>query len=214
MFDLDESVEQYVRRRLAEHLADSYMGVQMLKFPEDLRVYEHLLFDMRANVVIEIGVSSGGSTLWFRDRLHDLHRNGYIEAPMQVAIDINPNPGLPPDVTFLEADVRDPELPARVGAMLTPDARPFVIDDSLHTYDTTYAALEGFTAFVPLGGYFVVEDTCVDVERLRIQDDWPRGAAIALRDWLQQHPEFTARPELERYGVTCHPGGFLQRVNY
>ena len=44
----------------------------MLKFPEDLRVYEHLLWQTAPSTVIEVGVKDGGSALWFRDRLRTL----------------------------------------------------------------------------------------------------------------------------------------------
>ena len=68
--------EQRLRRPLSEHwfdrldrhFSDSYAGVPLLKFPEDLRVYEHLLWDMHADVAIEIGAEtavapcSSGST--------------------------------------------------------------------------------------------------------------------------------------------------------
>jgi cephalosporin hydroxylase len=50
-------------------MRDSYAGVQMYKFPDDLRVDEHLMWLARPNVVIEIGSYFGGSALWFRDRL-------------------------------------------------------------------------------------------------------------------------------------------------
>jgi cephalosporin hydroxylase len=44
---LDESVRDYWLRRVRQHTNDSYVGVPMSKFPEDLRVYEHLLWMMR-----------------------------------------------------------------------------------------------------------------------------------------------------------------------
>src|SRR5271157_5372474 len=46
--------------RLAEHHLDSYAGVPLAKFAEDLRVYEHLLWADRPNVVLEIGTFKGG----------------------------------------------------------------------------------------------------------------------------------------------------------
>jgi len=113
---------------------------------------------------------------------------------------------------YLQADIRDETLPQRVRELLPAGARPFIVEDSAHTYDTTMAALNGFAAFVPVDGYMVVEDTCVDDERLRISTEWPRGAGDALRDWLREHREFVSRRELERYGITCHPGGFLHRI--
>ena len=201
--DLQETVGSYVRRRLALHSRDTYRGVPISKFPEDLRTYEHFMWDMRADAVIELGVQAGGSTLWFRDRLLSFG-GGTI-----VAVDVLPNPDLPADVTFIQGDVRDPSLPELVAARLPPGARPFVVEDTAHTYETTLAALDGFHGFVPPGGYMVVEDAVVDIDELRSHDDWPRGVEPAIAGWLSGHPEFSRIDA--PYGVTCHPGGFLRR---
>jgi len=116
-------------------------------------------------------------------------------------------------IQLLRGDVRDPDLPRQVAELLPSNACPFVIEDSAHTYDATWAALEGFAGFVPPGGYFVVEDGCVDVEPMRLSADWPRGVLPALTDWLATPAgsAFESRRDLEMYGVTCHPKGFLQR---
>ena len=83
-----------------------------------------------------------------------------------------------------------------------------------HTYETTHAALEGFARFVPRGGRFVVEDDCVDVDALRPDDSWPRGVQRAVGEWLDSPSGagFAQRREAEAYGLTSHPGGFLQRI--
>jgi hypothetical protein len=48
---------------------------------------------------------------------------------------------------------------------------------------------------------------------MRVFDFWPRGPIAAIDEWLQtsQGAAFTRRDDLELYGLTCHPGGFLQR---
>lgn len=74
--DLNSTVREYWHERASRHTQDSYAGVRMAKLPEDLRVYEHLLWLSKPNVVIEIGISRGGSALWFRDRLRALAAYG------------------------------------------------------------------------------------------------------------------------------------------
>jgi cephalosporin hydroxylase len=88
-----------------------------------------------------------------------------------------------------------------------------VIEDSAHVYATTRATLDAFSALVPVGGFMVVEDGCVDIDELRIRNDWPRGV-LPLDDWLatEAGQAFVTRRDLELYGVSCHPRGFLQRV--
>jgi cephalosporin hydroxylase len=221
---MDGSVADFWRARLHQHTDDSYVGIPLSKFPEDLRVYEHLLWLDAPNVVIEIGAQFGASTLWFRDRLRSLANYGRIDRPRVIAIELDidllkdslnaVHADHLENIELVGGDVTDPELPARIEELLLPVDRCLVIEDSAHVYETTKAALTGFARFVPPAGFLVVEDGCVDVDELRIRPDWPRGVLPALREWLDtpEGSQFELRSDLELYGITCHPGGFLQRV--
>lgn len=176
-----------------------------------------------ARGLIEIGTQFGGSALWFRDRLQTLVTYGKVAAPRVLSIDLDTkeagrrllaaDPGHAGSITLVEGDVRDPGLPERVERILGGRPRALVVEDSAHEYETTRGALDAFARFVPPGGFFVVEDGVVDVDELRVAEDWPRGVLPAVRDWLRtaQGSAFVSRRELEAYGVSCHPEGFLQR---
>jgi cephalosporin hydroxylase len=224
---LDATIRELWFARTRQHFEDSYAGIRMLQFPEDLRVFEHLLWLSRPNVVIEIGVQFGGSALWFRDRLRTLQqygRRGLDEEVRVVAIDIDisaaagalaaADPGFAQTITLLEGDVLDPSLPDSVAEVIPSNARCMVVEDSAHTYDTTRAALDGFARFVAPGGFLVIEDGCVDIESMRTDPGWPRGVLPAVSDWLASAAgaDFVVRRDLEIYGITCHPQGFLQRT--
>ena len=88
----EPSVAAYWRARLTQHTDDSYVGIPMSKFPEDLRVYEHLLWLSRSNVVIEVGSYYGGSALWLRDRLQAFARYGRIPSARVVSVDLDVTP--------------------------------------------------------------------------------------------------------------------------
>jgi cephalosporin hydroxylase len=218
------AILSYWLDRARQHTTDSYVGIPLSKFPEDLRVYEHLMWLSRTNVVIEIGAQYGGSALWFRDRLETMARYGRISGGRVVSVELDvrqaekhlaaADPRYAETISLIAGDVRDPDLPPRVRALIPDGARCMVVEDSAHMYDTTLAALNGFAGFVPTGGYFVVEDGCVDIDERRLSEDWPRGVLPALRDWLTTTAgaRFMVRRDLERYGLSCHPHGFLQRV--
>jgi len=218
--DVTGALREYWLARVAQHTQDSYAGLPLSKFPEDLRTYEHLLWEDAPDTVIEIGTQAGGSALWFRDRLLDLQRYGRISTrPRVISVDIDHDSArenlarTPSDgIELVTGDVRDPATVAAVGRLVGD--RCLVIEDSAHEYDTTYAALDSFARFVPAGGFFVVEDGCVDVDAMRLDDAWPRGVLPALHDWLatEQGRAFRVRRDLELYGVSCHPEGFLQRT--
>jgi cephalosporin hydroxylase len=209
---------------VSRHKRDSYAGVRLAKFPEDLRVYEHLIWASKPDVVIEIGTLSGGSALWFRDRLRTLAGYGHIDRPLVVSVDLDvdkarsalraADPPYEETITLVEGDVTDPDLPRQVEALLPADARCLVVEDSAHTFETTMAALRGFARFVPPQGFFVVEDGYVDREEMRYRTDLPHGVLPAVREWLEtdEGHKFRVRRDLEVYGITSHPEGFLQRV--
>ena len=217
-------MRDYWLKRAAQHTGDSYAGVGMSKFPEDLRVYEHLLWESAATAVIEIGAYSGGASLWFRDRLAAFARYRPGPPPFVVSIDVDiaaarsavqsVDAAYADSIALVEADVTDPGLPDRIEELLPAGSRCLVIEDSAHVYDTTLASLTGFARFVSPNGFFVVEDGCVDVDEMRLSPDWPRGVLPALHDWLgtAAGERFRVRRDLELYGISCHPEGFLQRL--
>jgi cephalosporin hydroxylase len=217
-------MRSYWLDRVGQHTQDWYAGVRISKFPEDLRVYEHLLWESRSNVVIELGTQFGGSALWFRDRLMTLANYGRIGDPTVISIDVDlgpaveglkaADPGWERHIHLIDGDVRDSTLPERVAPLVPAGARCFVVEDTEHVYETTRAALDGFARFVPVGGFFVVEDGCVDIEELRPSPNWPRGVLPAVDEWLRTDDgsRFVVRRDLELYGVSCHPRGFLERV--
>ena len=221
----DTPLRAYWSARAHQHTQDRYLGIKLSKFPEDLRVYEHLLWVSAPDVIVELGAQSGASTLWLRDRLRTLQSYGMLAAPPRVvAVDIDldaarhnialRDPRWQESISLVEGDVCDPAVRAAVGACIPRGAVCMVIEDSAHVYATTKAALELYSDLVAPGGFFVVEDGCVDVPWMRIKPDWPEGVLPALDEWLStpQGSAFRVRRELEVYGVSCHPQGFLQRV--
>lgn len=221
--EVGEPLLTYVRARLHQHTTDWYAGIPISKFPEDLRAYEHLIWRTVPEVIVEIGTHLGGSALWFRDRLATLASYRKVADPLVISIDVDSSgardalgavdPNFEHSILLVEGDVGDPAVAQTVGARVE-GRRCLVVEDSAHVYETTWASLEHFCGLVPVGGFFVVEDGCVDDDRLRISEDWPRGVRPAVDDWLatERGRAFRVRRDLELYGVSCHPGGWLERI--
>ncbi len=229
---LDEPFAEYWRRRIEQHHDDSWAGVPISKLPEDLRTYQHLLWESRADTVVEVGAKWGGSLLWFRDQLRTFASYGRLaRAPRVVAVDLavdhavtvldRADPGWREQITLIEGDLREQHTIERIEAAVDPLARCLVVEDAAHTGEVTTAALRALAHLVPRGGFFVVEDGHVDVERLH-PDGPPRirqlgvrsgGVLSAIDAWLESDSgsEFERRRDLELYGTTTNPGGYLQR---
>ncbi|MFF7245009.1 CmcI family methyltransferase [Embleya sp. NPDC008237] len=222
--DHEATLLEYRRARGRQHVRDWYAGLRIKKFPEDLRVFEHVMWSSRAQVVVELGTHLGGSALWFRDRLRTQAGYGRVpEAIRVISVDLDQDraagllraadPAFEREITLVAGDVTDPRLVDRVADLIPPGARCLVVEDTLHEYATTTAALRNFAHLVPEGGFFVVEDGIVDDPDL-CPPGMPGGVLPAIADWLatEQGGAFTTRRDLELYGVTSHPHGWLQRI--
>lgn len=213
------SLLTYWQDRVAQHVHDSYAGVRLMKFPEDLRMFEHLLWLSKAQVVIELGTHSGGSALWFRDRLRVLASYGLVPQDIRViSVDLSQegtrdvlaaaDSGYAEDIILLEGDVLDPRTSAQVAEYIPQGARCLVVEDTRHAYETTSAALRHFSRFVPEDGFFVVEDGIIDSPELCVHINPPGetgGVVSAVADWLSgdQGQAFEDRSDLDRYGISC-----------
>jgi cephalosporin hydroxylase len=230
--NLEEPFADYWRRRLDQHHEDSWAGVPISKLPEDLRTYQHLIWESRADTVVEVGAKWGGSLLWFRDQLRGFAAYGRLRRePRVIGVDLatdhavtvldRADPGWREQITLIEGDLREPATVARIDAAVDPLARCLIVEDAAHTGEVTRAALEALAHLVPKGGFFVVEDGHVDVERLhpggppRIRQLGVRsgGVGLAIDTWLgsEDGRKFERREDLELYGATTNPGGYLQR---
>ena len=169
----------------------------MTKFPEDLRVYEHLLWEARPNVVVEIGVQHGAIVAVVpRPPAHAGVTTAASRAPRVVGLDIDiaaaernldrrrSDAGVT-SIALLEGDVREQATVDRVLAAV-PDGRlvPGHRGQRPRRRTRRWPACAALARLVRPGGFFVVEDGCVDVEGMRLDPGWPRGVLPAVEEWL------------------------------
>jgi cephalosporin hydroxylase len=210
---LDTSEKQSVfdlwKSRFALHTSktatETYRGRPLIKFPEDLRVYQSLIEKHRPEVIVELGSYAGGSALWFADQMRLFCDT--VEVHSVDVMDVEPSNI--PGVVFHKGSVDDRNLAQKIAKIVNGRAC-MVVEDSAHTYHTTSKALELYSNLVTGGQWFVVEDTVVDYPELRLEN-WPLGVVPAINDFMRSHSgrRFT-RHNLAPYTLTCHPYGWLQ----
>lgn len=199
-FSRDDSLDTYWRKRLEGHTSDRYRGYGLVKFPEDLRTYQHVIEETTPEVIVELGTASGGSAIWFADQLQVLCGWGSV-----ITVDLNVAEAKDPRISFVVGDLRTVFGDVQ---RLVAGRRTMVVDDSAHTFEVTLAALRTYAPLVTKGCYFVVEDTIVDTD-LSI---WvTSGAGKAVDAFLAEEPRFERR-DRDTYGITMHMGGWLEAV--
>ena len=211
-FRLDRRLDSAAVARAHDVLYESdawteatWLGVQALKNPFDLWVYQEIVFETKPELIVETGTYRGGSAL-FLASLCDLVGRGEV-----VSIDIEPErEDYPahPRITYLSGrSSTDPAVVDEVRARAANDPI-LVILDSDHSQAHVEAELAAYAPLVPVGCYLIVEDSNIG----QIRKDLMPGPLEAIETFLAQADDFAVDREREKFLITFNPSGYLRRV--
>lgn len=182
-----------------------YLGIQTLKYPTDLWIYQEIISETVPDVIVETGTWHGGSAL-FLATVCDAVGHGRV-----ITIDTDPGDPLPehPRISYLRGSSVGPEILATV-EQETRDARGvMVILDADHSRAHVLKELAAYADLVTVGHYLIVEDTNVNGHPV-LADHGP-GPGEAVEEFLRRDSRYAVDRSRERLLITANPGGFLRR---
>ncbi|MBZ5515185.1 MAG: cephalosporin hydroxylase family protein [Acidobacteriia bacterium] len=185
----------------------SWMGLEARKNVLDAWVYQQIICEVRPEILIEIGNAAGGSTLYLAHLL-DLVGRGDVIA---VDIDHSQFQARHPRIHTVTGDSAAPETLGRVKA-LARGRQGLVIHDGDHSREHVLADLRAYAEFVQVGGYFIVEDTIIDLFRAGDGLGSVNGPLKAVEEFVKEDPRFEVDAERENFVLTFNPRGYLKRV--
>lgn len=203
---LDMQLREYIallQRRIMT--ATRYFGIKTLKNPIDLWVYQELIYEIRPDVIVEVGNNWGGSTLALAHLL-DLYNHGRV-----IGIDIDQSKIANRVRSHQRISLIEGDAVAyfdSVAAQISQEENVLVIEDSSHTFENTLAVLRTYTALTKPGGYFIVEDSICH----HGLDVGPSpGPYEAIETFIRGNSEFEIDRGKESFLITWNPKGFLRR---
>jgi cephalosporin hydroxylase len=187
------------------HLKVTYKGVKAIRSPFDYIIYQMILFEVKPDLVIEIGTNIGGGALYIADLLQIIG-NGVIHS-----IDIKKQ--------------YDPILESHDRIKLFMDGwenysldntkgfkKILVIDDGSHQYESTLGAINKFASVVTPGSYLIVEDGIIN--KLGLKAEHNGGPLKAIREFLKKNKEFSVDKKwcnLFGRNATFNVNGYLKK---
>jgi cephalosporin hydroxylase len=192
----------------AGHHQVTYKGVKAIKCPFDYVLYQMLIWEVKPDLVIEIGTNKGGSTLYLADLL-ELNQKGEIHT-----IDL---PGNKEDIslhTHSRIRIYKEGFINYDTSRLSNYKTILVIEDGSHLYEDTLAALNKFSPFVSPGSYFIAEDGIVT--ELGKEKEFNGGPQRATREFLKANNNFMIdRRCCDFFGpnATFNVNGYLKKIS-
>lgn len=188
-----------------------WRGVPCQKWPNDLWMYQELLWKLTPDLVIETGTAEGGSALFYASILDGVGGDGAV-----ITVTIEPNlvhqrVREHPRISCLTGSSLDPTIVRMVRERAESSRCVLVSLDGAHERDHVFEELRVYGELVTPGSYVVVEDTNFD-SGPHVKDSFGPGPGTAVRDFLARDPRFAADPTCERFLLTIHPGGWLKKL--
>ena len=196
----------YYYRRAQTWRNTRWLGVDVLKCPLDLWIYQELLHEVRPDWIVETGTAFGGSAAYLAS-LCDVLGHGQV-----LTIDPVERPGRPvhPRIRYLRGRSTDADVVAHVARRVAGARAVMVLLDSDHSCANVLAELRAYHRFVTPGSYCVVEDG--NVGGHPVAREFGAGPQDAVRAFLAETDAFAVDRECEKFYLTFNPGGYLRRV--
>lgn len=183
-----------------------YKDIPIIKCPFDYVIYQMILWEVKPDLIIEIGTNRGGSALYFADLL-DLIGHGEIhtiDIEDMVYEDVKKHTR----IKFFKEGFEQYSLDN-----ITGFNKIIVIEDGSHTYKDVKATIEKFKSIVSLDSYLIVEDGILD--KLGWKKKYNGGPNLAIKEFINQDDSYIIdRKWCDLFGInaTFNTNGFLKKI--
>jgi len=190
---------------------NTLIGYPILQCPFDLYLYQEVISNIRPACVVQTGVASGGSLLYFACLL-DL--TGIEESVPVIGVDIRLSSLAKtlthPRIRLIEGNSIDSDIVAEIKRMVCR-SRGLVALDSDHSQSHVAEELRIYGELVAVGSYLVAEDTNINGHPAGI--GFGPGPFEAVNEFLGQDTRFVRDDALwRRNKLSFHQFGWLKRI--
>lgn len=201
----DEAVKITVESIDKGHHNVTYKGIRAVKCPFDYLIYQMILWEVKPDLVIEVGTNKGGGALYIADLLN-LIGKGELHT-IDIVNVIDPKVKEHHRIKYFDAGWEAYDINLANGF-----EKVLIIEDASHQYIDTIGILNKFHNIVSKDSYFIIEDGIIN--ELGLEKDFKGGPLKAIREFLSFHPEYSVdRRWCDMFGnnATFNVNGYLKK---
>lgn len=193
-----------------------YLGINVLKCPLDMWIYQEIVYDIKPDIIIDVGSGDAGCTLFLATILDAMYDESSYKGTI-IAIDTeNTNHvGILPKhkrIKYVTGSSTSEDTITQVRQLIKfPIKFPsLIILDSDHHKENVLKELNIYSKFAIKDSYIVVEDTNLNHPN---PTDF-EGPFEAVQEFLSNSnnsKKFVVDKDKEKFWLTFNPGGYLKR---
>jgi cephalosporin hydroxylase len=212
------------------------LGRPIIQYPQDMVAMQELIWSVRPDLIIEMGIAHGGSLILSASALALLDYTDAVESGRSLdpkasrrkvlgvdidirshnreAIEAHPMAHM---IEMIQGSSVEPEIIAQVHEVAKGYERVLVCLDSNHTHAHVLAELEAYAPLTSKDSYCVVFDTIIEDLPDDMYPNRPWGVGdnpkTAVWEYLKTHPEFEIDKSIDhKLLISVAPDGYLKRV--
>ncbi len=200
----------------------TFLGVRSMQYPSDNWVAQEIIYEIKPDVILEIGTAEGGTALFYATVLEKVNEQGKvitvaIESPDEYRNKLERSLSdevkrqlhtakayeykiWKEKVTFIKGNSEDPRIVDKITKMIE-GRKAFILLDSAKSKAHVLKNLVHYASPVAVGSYIMVHDTAVEPQLYE-----------AVQQFVKANDDFQIDHSRERFLVTWSPSGFLKKV--
>jgi cephalosporin hydroxylase len=203
----------------------TWMGRPIIQLPDDMVRAQELIYAVKPDVLVEVGVAHGGSLIFYASLMQAMGKGRVVGVDIEIrphnrrAIESHEMSGR---ISLIEGNSVEEGTVEAVRALIKEGDIVMVFLDGKHTYGHVLRELELYAPMVTKGSYILAMDGIQQdlVGAPRSQSDWSHNnSAAAAESFVKENPQFVIKEPGPRFNegkitkfVTYWPGAYLLRV--
>ena len=197
-----------------------WLGVPIIQMPEDLILFQDIVYKTQPDLIIETGVARGGSVVFWASIQKLCGITGKV---LGIDIDIRQharnaiiNSRFKDEIYLIEGSSVEDQVVNQVKNYVTQHKKIMVVLDSNHTHEHVLSELEIYSKFVTKDCFMLVLDTVIDDLNIDPERSWGPGSSpkSAVKEFmLKNSSEFTREQSYEdRALLSVAPYGYWRKI--
>ena len=197
-----------------------WLGVPIIQMPEDLILFQDIVYKTQPDLIIETGVARGGSVVFWASIQKLCGITGKV---LGVDIDIRQharnaiiNSSFKDEIYLIEGSSVEDQVVSQVKNHVSYHKKIMVVLDSNHTHEHVLSELEIYSKFVTKDCFMLILDTVIDDLNIDPDRSWGPGSSpkSAVKEFmLKNSAEFTREQSYEdRALLSVAPYGYWRKI--